>query len=78
MQPLQTLQLHHPAEGETTEGDRGAVGDRRGFSLPDIPPGGAQAPPPALQALGLCIHRLVSALTCLTMFAHHKSDPTTE
>lgn len=48
MQHLQTLQLHHPAEGETTEGDRGAVGDRRGFSLPDIPPGGAQAPPPTL------------------------------
>lgn len=50
MQPLQTVQLHHPAEGEATEGTRGAAGDGRRFSLPDIPPGGAQAPPPALQA----------------------------
>lgn len=70
IQPLWSLQWHHRTEGEATEGDRGAAGNRRCFPLPHISPGGTQAPPPALQAVWLCIHRLVPDVRmCLKVLA---------
>lgn len=53
---VQTVALHHPAEGEAAEGCRGAAGHRRCFSLPLTPQGGSQTPPPALQTLRLRLH----------------------
>lgn len=74
MLPRETLQLHHRAEGEATEGDGGAAGNGWGFPLPDVPPGGTQTPPPALQAVRLCIHKWVSAVLAALSRLHHKSN----
>lgn len=69
--PVQTLSLHHPAEGEAAEGDGGAAGHRRGFSLPFPPQSSSQTPPPALQTVWLRLHRLVWPR--VTQLTHHSS-----
>lgn len=46
---VQTLDLHHPAEGDAAEEGGRAAGDGRCFFLPLAPTSGSQTPPPALQ-----------------------------
>lgn len=68
---VQTLSLHHPAEGEAAEGNGGAAGHRRGFSLPFPPQSSSQTPTPALQTVWLRLHRWVWPR--VTQLTHHSS-----